>query len=244
MRRRPFETPHALPASLLLSAGLLLAACSPQVRVGQLRTESQSVELGDTKPIRVEIEFGAGDLHLTGGAAELLEADFTYNVQELKPEVEYTDGTLVVRQPGNQGLPNLLGVQDFRNEWDLRLSDQVPMYLRLDMGAGTTDLQLAGLALTGLEVSLGAVQGTLDLSGDWASDLDIAIDTGAADFSVRLPSEVGVRVEVEAGPTAIDARGLTKAGNVYTNAAYGVSPVTLRINLEAGIGRLSLEVEE
>ncbi len=59
-----------------------------------------------------------------------------------------------------------------------------------------------------------------------------------------MPRDVGVRVEVEAGPTAISAPDMTQDGNVYTNAAYGVSPVTLDIRIQAGIGRVNLEVEE
>jgi D-alanyl-D-alanine carboxypeptidase len=118
------------------------------------------------------------------------------------------------------------------------------MDLSVDMGAGSSDLQLASLPLTRLDVSLGAGESTIDLSGDWVRDLDVTIDAGAADITVRLPSEVGARVVVEAGPHTIEATGLTKDGNVYTNATYGLSEVTLRVNLEAGIGQINLEVDE
>ena len=192
--------------------------------------------------MRVEIVMGAGDLEVSGGAEELLEADFTYNVARLEPEVKYTNGTLVVRQPGSEGLPALPGITDFRNEWDLRLNNEVPMDLSVDVGAGTSDLRLAGLSLTGLDVSLGASEGTVDLSGDWAHDLDATIDAGAADITVRLPRDVGVRVKVESGPHTIETTGLTKDGDVYTNDAYGVSEVTLQINL-GRIGLINLEVE-
>jgi hypothetical protein len=111
------------------------------------------------------------------------------------------------------------------------------------MGAGTSDLQLAGLSLTGLAIKQGAGKSSVDLSGDWTGDLNGALDIGAADLTVRLPRDVGVRVEVNAGVGTINAPGLTKDGNVYTNAAYGVSDVTLRLNIQAGIGRINLEVE-
>jgi hypothetical protein len=221
----------------------LLAACGSGGRVGELRTESQSVELGDADSVRVEIEMGAGDLVLTGGAQDLLEADFTYNVDKLQPSVEYADGRLVVRQPEIGGLPALQGITDFRNEWDLRLNDQVPMALTLNMGAGTSDLRLGGLSLTGLDVNLGAGLSTIDLTGDWSNDLEAAIETGAADLTVRLPRDVGVRVEVDAGPTAVSAPDLTQNGNVYTNDAYGSADVNLRIDINAGIGVITLELE-
>jgi hypothetical protein len=231
-------------AVFLLLGALLLAGCRSRARVGALQTESQSVELGDAETVRVEIDFGAGDLQLAGGAQKLLEAGFTYNVARLKPEVDYTEGSLVIRQPEVEGLPVLRDITDFRNEWDLRLINEVPMELIVNMGAGTSHLQLAGLALTGLQVSLGASESTIDLSGDWGRDLAVNIDAGAADLRIRLPKDVGARVEVDAGPTIVEASGLAKDGNVYTNDAYGASEVTLQIDLEAGIGRVNLEVAE
>ena len=230
--------------ALVLLVSLLLASCAPGVKVGTLRTESQSVELGDAKSVRVEIDLGAGDLKLTGGAKKLLEADFNYNVAALKPEVGYKNGTLVVRQPNVSGLPDLRDIMDYRNEWGLRLSDEVPMDLSVVVGGGSSDLRLAGLSLTGLKVNLGAGTYTVDLSGDWAHNLDVTVDAGAANISVRLPRDVGARVKVEPGPHTIGATGLTQDGDVYTNAAYGVSGVTMQVDLEAGIGQVNLDVEE
>ena len=237
------KTKHLLIISVLFAA-LLLAACGSGASVGALQTESQSVELGDAKSVRVEINFGAGDLKLAGGAKKLMEGDFTYNVAKLKPEVKYAGGTLVVRQPSVDGVPALQGITDYRNEWGLRLNDKIPMDLKVDVGAGSGALNLAGLSLTGLDVSLGAGEYTVDLSGDWAQDLDASIDAGAAILNVQLPKDVGVRVTVESGPHLIEATGLTQDGGVYTNAAYGVSAVKIQIDIEAGIGQIKLEVEK
>jgi hypothetical protein len=237
------KTNHLL-ITLALFAALLLPACGSPARVGSLRTESQSIELGDTRSARVEIDFGAGDLQVSGGADELLEADFNYNVAALQPEVGYTGGTLFVRQPDIDGLTSLRNITDFRNDWDLRLYDQVPMDLSVDAGAGSGDLQLAGLSLTGLNINLGGGEYTIDLSGDWPRDLDVTIDAGATDIRLLLPSHVGARVWFEDGPHLIDAAGMLKDGPVYTNAAYGVSAVTLHINIESGIGIINLEVAE
>ena len=230
--------------TLILAAALLLGGCNSRLQVGPLQTESQSVELGDAKSVRVEINFGAGDLELFGGADKLLEADFDYNVAALKPEVKYTDGTLVVRQPETNGMPALLGITDFRNNWTINLEDSVPMDLSVDVGGGSGDLLLAGLSLTSLDITLGAGIFTIDLTGDWAKNLDVTIDAGAADVTLRLPKDVGARVNVEEGPHTIEATGLTKDGAIYTNAAYGVSDVTMKVDLEVGIGTINLQAIE
>jgi hypothetical protein len=243
-KERIMKTNYLL-ITLILIAALPLAGCGSRARVGALRSESQAINLGDVKSVRVEIKFGAGDLDLTGGAEKLMEADFSYNVAELKPEVEYKNGTLFVRQPDGKVLSDLRDINDYRNQWNLRLNDEVPMDLVVDVGAGSSNLQLAGLSLTSLDINLGAsVSSVIDLSGNWVRDLDATIETGAANITVRVPSDVGVRVKVEAGLGTIEAPGLTKDGNVYTNAAYGVSNVTLQIDMEVGIGQINLEVED
>jgi hypothetical protein len=242
-REQTLNTKHSV-LPVVLCAAVLLAGCAPQARVGDLQTESQSIELGDAESVRVEITFGAGDLEVSSGAADLLEADFAYNVAMLKPEVDYSDGKLVISQPDTQGFPDLRGISDFRNEWDLRLNEEAPIDLSIDAGGGAIDLRLAELSLTRLDIELGACEGTIDLSGEWDRGVDVTIDVGAANIIVLLPSDFGVRIVVDAGPTIIQTSGLTKVGDAYTNAAYDASEPALQVSLETGIGQVSLEVVE
>lgn len=244
MNKRNERSWKVIGRLISLTGVLLLAACGSRARIGELQSESQSVELGEAEEVRVEILFGAGELQVSGGAEELLQADFSYNVAVLKPEVEYENGTLTVRQPDTNGLPVFRDLSDFRNEWDLRLNDSVPVEMRVEVGAGKTDMQLASLNLTGLDVSLGAGETTIDLSGDWTHDLDVTIEAGAGDITVRVPSQVGVRVKVQAGIGSIVAPGFSKDGDTYTNATFGDSDVTLNIDIEAGIGQITIEVAE
>ena len=230
--------------TFVLLQALLLASCGAGGRVGALQSESQSVDLADVEAVSVKIDFGAGDLRVTGGAEKLLEADFTFNVDKLEPAVTYKDGALVVAQPDRRGVPNFLGILNFRNEWDLHLYDEVPMDLTLELGAGTSNLDLSGLSLRRLNFKLGAGESAVDLSGDWERDLVANIDSGAANLTVLLPSNVGVRIIVDRGATLINASGLTKDENVYTNAVYGKSDVTLTLGLQTGIGWVNLEVED
>lgn len=262
-------TKNARGLALLAMVAILVAAsgCGGGVRVGELRTESETVELGGATSVRVEVEMGAGELDLSGGAAELLEASFTYNVAELKPEVEYAGGTLSVRTPDVKVRgDSLWDLDDYRYEWDLRLKDGVPMDLRLELGAGRADLKLGGLALTSLDVQRGAgevmvdlsgpasptmlsISGgagsvTVDLSGAWQNDLQATIEGGLGNRTLILPRDVGVRVKVDVGVGGVDAAGLTKEGEYYTNDAYGQSGVTLQIEVDGGVGETELRVGE
>lgn len=71
---------------------------------------------------------------MTGGATDLLAADFTYNVDAWRPEVDYTvnngQGALKVRQPHTVAF-TFPGVKDARNEWMVHLNDTIPMDLAM-----------------------------------------------------------------------------------------------------------------
>jgi hypothetical protein len=249
--------------AVLLSVG----ACAGGAEVGKLQTESQTVELGGATSVRVEIDMAAGELDVTGGAAELLEANFTYNVAELKPEVEYGGGTLSVRTPNVKVRgDSLWDLDDYRYEWDLRLNDGVAMNMKVNMGAGRADLKLGSLSLTELDISRGAgevqvdlsgpasptrlnIGGgagavTVDLSGAWQNDLEATIEGGLGNRTLILPRDVGVRVKVEIGVGGTEAAGLTKEGEYYTNDAYGQSDVTLNIQVDGGVGGTELRLGE
>jgi hypothetical protein len=255
--------------ALLAMVAVLLAAsgCGSGVRVGSLQTESETVELGGATAVRVEIDMGAGELDVAGGAAELLEANFAYNVAELKPEVDYGGGTLTVRTPKVEtGIASLFDLADYRYEWNLRLNDDVPMDLDVNVGAGETNLKLGSLSLTSLDVAGGAgeimvdlsgsssltrldVAGgagalTVDLTGAWQNDLEATIGGGVGKRILILPRDTGVRVRVEVGIGGVDATGMTKEGEYYTNDAYGQSEATLYLDVAGGVGETELRLGE
>jgi hypothetical protein len=251
---------------MLIAVAVVATACDRGLRVGELQTRSETVELGDADSVNVEIQMGAGELDVSGGAGDLLEASYTYNVEELDPQATYDNGRLEVKDSGAEGgIRSLFDLDEFRNEWDLKLNEGVPMEMNIGLGAGRSNLALGALALTSLnidggagevdldlngsqslrrlEVNLGAGNAAVDLTGDWQDDLDARIVGGLGEFSLKLPSDVGVSVQVETGIGDVDVSGLSRDGDTYTNDAYGVSDVTLRIDIEGGVGRINLDVE-
>jgi hypothetical protein len=93
-----------------------------------------------------------------------------------------------------------------------------------------------------MEISFGSGTSVINLNDQWRHDLDVVIDSGATDITLKLPSAIGVRVEINSGRTTVAASGLTQEGNTYINAAYGVSDVTLHVTMSPGSGRIDLEV--
>jgi hypothetical protein len=227
---------------LILMVGAAACVFNNNEPVGETVTDSKTVQLGGAKSVQVQIKMGAGELKVEGGASDLMNADFTYNVPRWKPEVQYDasggTGQLTIQQPeGSHGHGGRT-----RYEWDLRFNNQVPMEMTIDQGAGSTNLDLAGLALSKLKVNMGAGETTINLDGKWKNDLAASIHGGVGEATLKLPRDVGVHVVAHGGLGAINASGFTKQGDAYVNEAYGKSPVTLQIEVEGGVGEINLEM--
>lgn len=231
---------------LACSAILILAvtACNVPSRppVGETRTTSQSIPLGQQKSVDVEIKMGAGELSVESGSSDLMDADFTYNVDAWKPEVRYDAngprGILTIEQPS--GSHNFRGRT--RYNWDIRLNRQVPMEMNVDMGAGKSNLELAGLNLNRFALNAGAGEADIDLDGAWQHDLTAVIHGGVGKVTLHLPSDVGVRATIHGGLGAVHANEFSKNGDTYTNSAFGKSKVNLEIQVEGGLGEVNLQL--
>src|SRR5918994_5849859 len=232
---------------MMAATAVLAGACGMQPggsqQVGKMQRESKSVDPKNAQSARAKLKMGAGELNLTGGADQLMEGDFSYNVADWKPKVNYDvggdKGELVVRQGGSKG-SNLTG--EARNEWDIRLNDELPTHLVVQMGAGESDLDLDSLTLAGLKLQMGAGKTTVDLTGDYAQGFDARIQGGVGEATVMLPSEVGVKAKAQGGLGKINAEGLERVGDSYVNDTYGESDVTLDVVVQGGVGEINLEV--
>jgi hypothetical protein len=230
-----------------MAVALVAGACGTQrgatQQVGEMQRESRAIQAENANSVRANLKIGAGELDLTGGADQLMEADFAYNVADWKPKVNYDvsgeEGELSLRQ-GSGGGVRLGG--DARNEWDIRLNDELPTDLVVQMGAGESELDLDSLTLTGVSLQMGAGKTTVDLTGDYAQDFDTSIQGGVGEATILLPSDVGVRATAEGGIGTINAEGLQREGDSYVNDLYGQSQVTLRVDVQGGVGEINLEV--
>ena len=230
------------------AATVLAGACgvAPQrVEVGELETGSRSVEVEGADSVKANLRLAIGELDVGGGAAEnrLMEADFAYNVAAWEPSVDYgvvgDSGELEVRQ---QGLTEGIPTQDVRNEWDVRLSEDVPVDLAVQMGGGVGNLDLDGLDLAGLNLDVGAGSTRVDLSGDWGRDLRAVVRGGAGEVTVLLPDRMGVRVNAGTRLGRVNVEGLQRDGEAYVNDAYGDSGNTLEVDITGGVGQISLQL--
>src|SRR6202007_1176069 len=97
--------------------------------------------------------------------------------------------------------------------------------------------------VTRRDMTMGAGQADLDLTGDRRKDLIANLEGGVGQVTIRLPRRVGVVVRASGGIGTINAHGLRHEDDSYRNQASGKTPATIRLKVEGGVGQISL-IEE
>ncbi len=184
----------------------------------------------DVTQASVTIDFGApgADLYALNDSSNLIEGEVSYG-NELIFETDASGDRATIR----------LGTQDsggfFLNpatwftwgdltRWDLGLSPDVEMDLRLDVGSGSVDLDLSELQLTNLEVDGGSGSMTVVMP---AGNYDAGYDFGSGSINLTLPA---------AGRHEIDLNSGSGAVTIYLPAA-----MEARIELDSGSGSFSAD---
>lgn len=218
---------------------LMEVTCVP---IGELQEDSRTVELKGAQSAQVELQFAAGEIKLSGGAKELLEGVFEYNVEQWRPEIEHqirnSKALLSIKQGDSKGIPAGNG----KNYWDIYLNEQIPVDLIIDTGAGKGDLNLRPINLRSLEVDMGVGDLSIDLSGRYQHDVDVSIDGGVGSITLFFPREIGVMVQADKGIGTIDSKGFIKKRDFLVNEAYGKTDVEIRVEIDTGIGSIKLKL--
>ena len=168
---------------VLAIIGLAVLACGGNIQLPEIPTPGPtlvdriSIPVPDADAARLVISFGAGKLTLAPGASQLVEGTASYNVDTLKPEV-ITDGANVEIKQGD--VLTLVEPRGIKSNWDFQLGS-APMDLSINAGAYEGDLELGGLALTGLTIKDGAASVDLNFGEPNLASMPVfRYETGAS----------------------------------------------------------------
>ena len=177
----------------------------------------------------------------TGNVRNEWELEFSPEIPlEMDLKVGAGDGELDLTGLQLAGLDLDVGAGDFEVRFD-EPNEADMSHLTLD--AGASRLEVTGIGHAGPEqvnVQGGIGDMTLDLTGAWPGSADVKITAGVGSVTLRLPDDVGVRVETEGGLTSVDASGLRRTGDAYVNDAFGETDTELRVQITAGVGSIRL----
>jgi predicted membrane protein len=229
---------------LLMVGGCVNGFSRQFTRAGELRTESHTVEREGAERVDVRIRPGIQELNLSGGGSELFTGEFTYNVDELEPEIDYQVrngvGDLEVgirRNNINFPMGNII------NRWDLQLGEEIPMDLELALGLGDSNIDLSNVTLTDLDIQSGAGKVNVIVGSQEMERARVRAGLGDTNLSFAGGSINDLEFEAGAGTVAIDLAGnwqndldATISGGLGSIDLTVPSNVGVRIEVNRGLG--------
>ena len=212
-------------------AGWMLNPMFAEAQEWRTVTMSQQLERNDE--IRVQVEYGAGSFTVRSVEEGLLyRMNLRYDEDSFVPVAELSGDRLRL---GVESLGRSVRMRNRQaGELELELARGIPMDLDLEFGAVKADIDLAGLAMTDLELSTGASESLITVSEPNPVPMGTAsFEAGAAEFRVtQLGNLNAERIEVNAGVGSIT---LGFGGRWEQDA---------RVSIDMGLGSLELRIPE
>jgi hypothetical protein len=209
------------------------------------QTSVAEIALQGAGRARVRVQHGAGILRVHAGAKPgmLASGSFTGGLaQDARLEGDLLVANL---RPEMEAFPFLTSWGWGRGgafDWDLALTDTVPLELNFETGAGESQLDLSALRVSSLTVKTGASSTSLTMPAHPVGTCPVRIEGGAASIEAKVPAgtEAFVRTESGLADSHVDrARFLPVPGGFQT-AGYTAASDRLEIKASIGLGAFKL----
>lgn len=191
-----------------------------------------SVDALDAVSVNAKVRLGSGKLAIKGGSAMLCSGRLNYADEMWKPEVTYAveagEGTLLISPPQLTGhmLPSP------KYNWDVAFTDVLPLALGLQVGSGSTDLQLQDSMLTKLKCEIGSGPISVNILGSMPELANVHLLTGSGQITALLNGDY---------PKLDAFKVATGSGNVEL-ALGGNFPLLKQVKLATASGSINVGV--
>lgn len=167
--------------------------------------------LPSSVPLDLDLQLGGTESRLDLGGIML---------QSLRLECGATDASLTFSQPNRA-----------------RMSD-----LTIDVGAADLlAVHLANANADQIRVHGGVGVADLDFSGAWTRDLTVDAKLAVGKLILRVPADVGVRLDVERIIAGFEHDGMVKRDDAWYSTNYDTAPHKLRVHAETFFGQIELQ---
>lgn len=231
---------------VMLTCYILISGCSSPT-ISKEKTSDIFIEKDQADQLDIDLIINYGQVNISAGANNWIEGKIEYNVKELKPKTTYklkrNTGKITINQPKKPKVNFKKG--KWKNDWDLQLTNVIPVHLNVNTGASDTSMNLSGMHLKSLDIETGVGRSTLNLGGHWEESFDVHIKLGVGESTIILPKDIGVEIKSTKGIGSASFNGfIAKEKGVYVNDAYDNADVIISVQTELGIGSANFELKQ
>ncbi len=210
-----------------------------------LATEQISQGLEGAMRAEIELSPGVGNLRLASASesAPLLAGSIALDegrrvTRDFRMSGDTAYLTLRETSPGFPFFP--AGRSDRR--WDLRLTRDIPIKLRVRGGVGNSTLDLLDARVTELSVNVGIGSTTVMLpeKGPYTAN----IDGGIGNLTINIPQNLAVRIRADTGLGVFTVSdGIPRQGDFYLSPGFDTAQNRAELRVSGGIGNVKIQTQ-
>ena len=206
----------------------------------KLDKENLTIPLDGVTEARLRLKHGAGRLEVSSldSSNNFLTGEFGGGVDQ---SVHHDGQILRVKlsAPSHE-IP--FGIQFEGLNWQVKVNRSIPTRLDIDTGASETILNLDDLKIAELNINTGASSTRINLPSN-AGFTRVSVESGAASVSLRVPTQVAARIQVESGLAGItvDQTRFIHNGHLYESPGYADALNKAEIFIKTGVGSLDVK---
>jgi hypothetical protein len=210
----------------------------------EITGQSISQPLEGARLGEVSIRPAAASLTVAGGApaGKLVEGSVAVQAGETATSESRLANDVIYYSVESREARPTLGPAGVARGWDLRLTDQALLTLRVGMGAGQADLDLRSLRLTSLVVEIGAGQATVTLPS--VGRVQARVNVAIGEVIIRVPRGTPYRINAKA---ALGSSQLSSGESHFGSSTFtspGFESAQDRIEVDAACAVGSVVVQE
>lgn len=224
---------------------LLIATLSPysvaNYGLPNLLTRDVKAELGQFEAATIRFTTGAADIELSALEREShLLADGAIQSNRIISQNLHRDDRAGVFELHSTDEGFFGGSTVLTDEWDIMLTQKIPLNLELNFGATEADLDLSSLRVSRFSVDAGA--STIDLVVPRIGHTQGSLTTGAAAIDIEIPEGVAANIRIEGGLNAIDIdqSRFPKVGDRFVSPDYETAENRIDLRIDSGVSSISI----
>jgi hypothetical protein len=203
--------------------------------------------------INASIRMNAGNLNVSSGG-KLISAELEYCSKKpllvSKQDGQNQPATFEITDKDRTWFSGRLGKRWFgrssrRKDWDVKLTDQIPLTMKLYLKAGEAELDFSDLKLQ--ECDLDVRDSDTDIKvGEMLDEIALGIRSRSSKVSLSIPEGTGLRIvnHTNLSSTSFSWFTLEEKDDGYQTPGYDEAGRKLTLNLEGSLTRLTIRKYE
>ena len=198
-------------------------------------------EIEEYPPIEkatIELKFNSGKLILKEFTPLLYEFISQYQYKEFEPfekfsRTEKEANIIIYHSPVTEKRIS----SNIKNNWELKLNNQIIYNLSIATGAINMDSDLSGFKVEKLYIESGVSNINLVVP---KYNSKIIINTGVSNIDIAIPKEVGAMLNIDSGIAIKNLDDFIKRNDTYISNNYDNSEFKTEIEIDCGVSRINI----